>query len=377
MPISRSAKIRRELARPARQLSRLIYRSASSVYSPFIYDHTQRSKVRTSPGAVALKDHVCIYVIAPFFGLWPSRLAALDYMLEAGVSPITVSNMPLSEKDKASISERSAIVIERPNHGYDFGAYREANLYLRDRLDSLTRLTLLNDSTWFPAPGSQNWFASVEQSPTDFIGATSNFGGSTIVPKSLTPEPWDYGSFASGYHLQSFAVSFSPNVLRNQSFFEFWKNYPLVNDKDLTVKRGEKGLTKWALEQGLSMSSTYPVEQLDSLLENLPFERLQQISENVIVLGNPRFETLKREVLQSCPDAETLRSFLLAAARCLGVSYALPDFNLREMRFPFLKKTPVWHQREASDITMRIINSFGDTWDVAEEAQYLRRTLLK
>ncbi|KUJ85144.1 hypothetical protein AVO45_18010 [Ruegeria marisrubri] len=274
------------------------------------------------------------------------------------------------------MAERAAVVIERPNQGYDFGAYREGFLFLEGRLDSLSRLSFFNDSVWFPVPGSVDWLKAVETLGTQVTGAASNFGGSRKVPEVPASEPWSYGADGVNYHFPSYAISFSSDVIGKRAFRKFWASYPMVNNKELTVLRGEIGLTQMALAQRWSASSTYPVERMDTLLEPLSTSRLREISRNLIVLGNPRFLALKNRVLQEDLDRDALMSFLLAATRCLGVSYALIDFNLREMKFPFLKKSPVWHQKQASDITMRLVRDIDRDGILLEEAEYLQRSLL-
>lgn len=371
----KSSKLIREIVRPAKQLGELVHRSASRVYSPYVYDLTARKRVRMSPGALELKNNVAIYVIAPFHGIWPSHLQALDFIVGSGIAPIVVSNLPLSANDKNDISDRAALIIERPNLGYDFGAFREGILHLRDRLEECSRVTLLNDSVWFPTPNASNWFESLDAQSSLFSGATSNYGGSLKVPKSLEPEVWTYSPQANNFHYQSYAVSFSGRAIRDPAFLKFWTTYPLTNSKDLTVRRGEIGLSQWAISQGWSTSSTYPIEQMDLLVKPLSESRLREIAERLIVLGNPEFLALKHRVLKEKTDKESLRQMILAAARCLGVAYATPEFNLREMQFPFLKKSPVWHQKEASDITLRIVREHGDKWGILEEVEFLRRSL--
>ncbi len=370
------AKLRRELVRPAKQLGRFIHRTTSRVYSPYLYDLTLRRRVQVFEGSIEARDHAAIYAIAPFHSVWPSHLASLDYLVNAGSSPIVVSNCPLSERDRSRLAKRATVVIERPNQGYDFGAYREGFLYLEGRLASLSRVSFFNDSVWFPVPGAVDWLKEVEKQGTQVTGAASNFGGSRKVPKTLKPEPWSYGPDGLNYHFPSYAISFSSEILRTNIFRKFWANYPMVNSKDLTVLRGEIGLTQLALAQGWPASSTYPVERMDTLLESLSTSRLREISQNLIVLGNPRFLALKTRILQEDLNREALLSFLLAATRCLGVSYAFIDFNLKEMKFPFLKKSPVWQQRQASDITMQTIRDVDPEWEIHKEAEHLRKTLL-
>lgn len=371
----KSSKLIREIVRPAKQLGELAHRSASRLYSPYVYDLTARKRVRVSRGALELKNNVAIYVVAPFSGIWPSHLQALNSIVGSDVAPVVVSNVPLSVQDKNDISDRAALVIERPNQGYDFGAFREGVLHLRDRIEELSRITLLNDSVWFPTPNSSDWFEDLETQNSLFTGATSNYGGSLKVPGSLEPEIWAYSPQAKNFHYQSYAVSFSERAIRDPAFLKFWATYPLTNNKGLTVRRGEIGLSQWAISQGWSTSSTYPIEQMDLLVETLSEPRLRKIAESLIVLGNPEFLALKHRVLKEKTDKECLRQLILAAARCLGVAYATPEFNLREMKFPFLKKSPVWHQKEASDITLRIVREHGDKWDILEEVEFLRRSL--
>ncbi|TMV08447.1 hypothetical protein FGK63_04735 [Ruegeria sediminis] len=376
MQDSKPSKLRRELVRPARQLGKFLHRTTSRVYSPYLYDLTQRLKVRVSTGSIGMRDHVAIYVMAPFDGVWPSHLAALEYLENAGASPVVVSNLALSPEERTRISDRASVVIERPNQGYDFGAYREGVLYLGARLEGLSRLSLFNDSVWFPVPAASNWFEAVENEGTEITGAASNFGASRTVPRELVAETWKYGSAGAGFHFPSFALSFSASALRTPAFRRFWSRYPLVNSKELTILRGEIGLSQWALAQGFSASSTYPVVNMDKLLEPLSTPRLREIAENLIVLGNPKFLALKHRTLQEPTNRNTLLALLLAATRCLGVSYAFADFNLAEMKFPFLKKSPVWHQNEASEITMRLLEKHGFSPDTRDEAEFLRRTRL-
>lgn len=365
------SKLRRELARPARRLGRFAYKVSSGLYSPYLYDMTAGRRTRAIDAALPWSDHIGIFVIAPFDGLWPSHFAVLDHMRAAGVTPLIVSNAPLSGKDIAQLADHCVTLIERPNHGYDFGAYRAGCLFLGDRVHDLSRLTLINDSTWFPLT-PQNWFDGLLQ--PGVTAATSNYGASRVVPDPLASETWSYGSSAPEFHLQSYAVSFGQDVLRDPGFRGFWQSYPLVNDKELTVARGEIGLSQWARAQGWSLTSTYPIEALDQHLAHVPADRLRQIAQNTIVLGNPKFHALKAQVLAG--DDAALRPFILAAARCLGVCYALPDLNLREMAFPFLKKSPVWLQKEASDITLRLIDTLPEDLGIKDEAISLRRKLL-
>lgn len=96
--------------------------------------------------------------------------------MEKGYAPFVVSNLPLPEVERGRLLPSVWRYIERSNFGYDFGGFRDAVLELASDLPRMERLFFLNDSTWSPLPGGQDWLDAVESLGVDFAGAATNYG---------------------------------------------------------------------------------------------------------------------------------------------------------------------------------------------------------
>ena len=130
------------------------------------YDRSAPLSRKIHHGAKPLTGEVAIYLIFPAQGVLPSHMHMLEHLETQGITPVVVPTLPLSQADMDRILPLSAMVIERPNVGYDFGGYRDAVLQLGDRLPTLERLYILNDSVWMiDAPRS--WF----EEGSEFVGA--------------------------------------------------------------------------------------------------------------------------------------------------------------------------------------------------------------
>lgn len=82
----------------------------------------------------------------------------------------------------------------------------------------------------------------------------------------------------------------------------------------------------------------------------------------------------KHDVLAGSPSRQDLICLVLTCVACQGSSYALADFAINERGFPFLKKSPVWLSKEASDITLRLAGCLPGSQgaEILAEAQRLR-----
>lgn len=102
-------------------------------YDPFrriYYDWIERKSITRLEGAVPCGDKIAIYLIFPRHSLLTSHLEAIRYIAAAGYAPLVVSNLPLTEDDRARVTAGAWRYLERPNFGYDFGGYRDAILDL-------------------------------------------------------------------------------------------------------------------------------------------------------------------------------------------------------------------------------------------------------
>jgi hypothetical protein len=260
-------KLRREVARIAGQVSRFV---AHTLYDPprqVLYDLTAKARVHVRMGNRPCSARVAVFVLYQPSGLAKSTLFTLEHLLQKGWSPIVVSNAPLSKGDWAELVSRSSVVIERPNVGYDFGAYREGIRYLNGVKASLDKLILMNDSTWFPLREDDDTLEKMERSGADLVGHIFK-----------TEDAEDRGRD----HLESHLLMFGTTAIRHEAFGRFWSKYVMSNSRVTTIRNGEKGLSKAFVSTGLKIKGLLTRDSLIALLEGLDDTKFADSVRNVV-----------------------------------------------------------------------------------------------
>lgn len=343
------------------------------------YDYVLSKKTRTLAGKIAWSPHAAVFLIFPQDGLKPSHLATLRYLGTKGHAPVVVSNIPLREEDRTSVLDHCHRLIERPNFGYDFGGYRDGILSLKNDFERLESIVLLNDSCWFPLPGTSDWLEDARTLGVDFAGAASNYGMASQPPGSYSFGAWTYRSDNPHFHYCSFALRISQRLLRDKGFQRFWTDFSLSNDKVEVVQRGEVGLSQWVMRNGFSHASTLDIARFDTDLAPLAVERIREITQDLVIPEERELREAKAELLSRYDVSEAWRQeavrFILLTVAQTGASYALPEFAVRDKRFPFLKKSPLWLDRDAAESTLRIARSLegADGKAILAEAESLKR----
>ena len=161
------------------------------------------------------------------------RLLLSSLQLE-DVHPIIILNgdFPL-EGLREIVGEHPVQILSRPNLGRDFSGYAAGIRWLQHsgQYEDLERLYLFNDTLYFLRPPNReiSWMSSVD------------FG--CIFMNLLVHS-----------HAQSFALSFSREVLESSQFKSFWHNYVPSDSKFHAIHRGEVHLTTKLLEAGFRAS---------------------------------------------------------------------------------------------------------------------------
>lgn len=321
------------------------------------YDLVAARAIKRTPGCVAIGKEAGIYLIFPHNGILDSHLTALKEMLQAGITPIVVSNLPLSDVDRKNLAPYTARVIERPNVGYDFGGYRDGIIDLCPILKRLDRLWLLNDSVWF-VPQQTSWFNDARILNKDFVAATSNYAMPRVDPCNFRDIVWNYNTDHKNFHYASYALGFSSRLLHDAGFIRFWKGLNISNDKTRTVRRGEIGLSQWIKRHGYTHGATYEVRALNKELENCSDEEIDRIAHELVIPDDDALEAVQSAVLQT--DAATTEGrfdricLILTAVSRRASAYALPAYSIGQ-GFHFLKKSPLWLSPGGAQITLKLV----------------------
>ena len=353
-------KLQRELLRFGKQIREIPEDLINYIFATRRYDRTRLDLIRQFEGELPKSDRIAIFLIFPKLGLLKSHLHTLAYFRSKGYATLVVSNLPLSEIDRNLLAENCWRIMERPNFGYDFGGYRDGVLSLEGCLQSLERLVFINDSVWFPLPGSRDWLDDIEGLGVDFGGAASNYGTSRPDLANFKSMKWSYSNSHSDFHVCSYALCLRSNVLRHSSFLSFWRDLRLTNKKKRTVRRGEIGFTQWALLNSFNVGTTLDIINLDQELADQSEMRLREVADALIIPENPRLEQLWQGLTEN-PDTprKDLEKLILLAVALQGSSYSLAAYSIQEKGFPFLKKSPLKMSMQAQKNSRRILSKIN------------------
>ncbi len=313
--------------------------------------------VKHTQGTQHPAERIAIYVMYPQQGLRTSHLHALRAILDCGYVTLVVSNLPLTELEREKLAPLVWKMLERPNFGYDFGAYREGIQTVAPMLAGLQRLVLMNDSVWFPLPGGADWPLKAEAIGTDVVGAVSNCGVAMPEPSALDGFRRVYDPGLPEFHYCSFAFSFGPQALSDPAFQRFWARIRLTNNKFHTVLRGEVALSRALISARLSHSETLDIKDLGARLGVLREVDLKRFVEELAIPEDTKLEAMRQRILAE-PDGPGRHQQLLSAALGIvaltGPAYAMPAFAYDALRHPFLKKSPLRLSRPAAEASLRL-----------------------
>ncbi len=95
----------------------------------------------------------------------------LDFLNANGFNVVVVSNSKkINSQSLRELRLRSIAVLERPNIGYDLGAYRDGILWTMQHFDLLDRLLVLNDSVFGPINIDSDIFEKAFAVDGDIVG---------------------------------------------------------------------------------------------------------------------------------------------------------------------------------------------------------------
>ncbi|MGY6635323.1 MAG: rhamnan synthesis F family protein [Alkalilacustris sp.] len=247
-------KIRREMYRIREQVTQALL---GNLYDPprkLVHDLTLPWRLAIRGGHRAYSDKLALVVLFQPRGLARSTFLTFDHLISQGYTPVAVSNAALNDADVSAISARSALIVERPNAGYDFGAYRDGLRVLAERGVTAQKLVLLNDSTWFPLRESDDTLSRME-------GLGADFSGHIFKTESAGHPEHD--------HVESHLMMFSDIAQASDAYRAFWAGYVMSDRRALTIARGEKRLTRTMRAAGLKIRTLLSREQFVQTLEGL------------------------------------------------------------------------------------------------------------
>lgn len=318
-------KLQREAERLKRQFQGLWWRATGSLRT-WLYDRRRREVVRVSEGDQPLRDELAVLLIYQPDGLLASTVHTLSWFVSEGVSPVVVSNCPLTEADMQRLRAVSYLVIERPNIGYDFGGYREGVLKILERGIRPAALYVLNDSMWFPLRDDCDVIRQSRASPADIFGLYTGWLGRRSGGQE---------------YIQSYFFRFSARLVSGDAFQHYWKRLKLMDQKHVVIRSFERNLAGHFARIGYTSGSVIRWQEIvDYVLKLDDEDTLRDI-----LVFQCRTSRKDREIIQPLLDdglgpfeiRDRIRD--LIEKRVVFVKMAsLHPAIIEGVRIPFLKK---------------------------------------
>jgi len=193
----------------------------------------------TVPGGAPLGARVCILVHFDRGGTVRAHTRRyVEALVAQGLSLVFVTNSGrLDAESRAFLTPRCARILIRQNHGYDFGAYRDAILQLDPAPGRYAQLVMTNDSIYGPFSPLADALARMDFAVADVWGLTD--------------------SWQQRYHVQSYFVVFGGPALAHPGFLQFWRGVRNVRSKWAAIKHYEIGLTQALQAHGLRFAAVW------------------------------------------------------------------------------------------------------------------------
>ncbi len=191
------------------------------------------------------------------------------------------TNAHITDALREELLEKCHLLIERADLGRDFGGYKDGISIIEKRYGTPERLILLNDSLFFFEKGLDQLIADLD-GEEEVIGITEDFH--------------------QYYHIQSFALSFGPTVLRHKRVRRYWRQYRPISTRLWAVNHGERRLTLCLMRAGFRPKILYHAARL---VPHLRTRRLLDLMEAVYFLPQATRGRLYRE-LDELRDSQTL-----------------------------------------------------------------------
>jgi len=323
-------KLKRELARIGQQL-RIPISFTWAIVGKYLYERNKHRHVRLSAGKIACHPDIAIVLIYQPIGLQASLFETCRHLVSHGISPFIVSNAPLQEHDRNRLLERSYLIMERPNFGYDFGGYRDGILHLLDSGIFPSNLLVMNDSIWFPTLDKTDLIATIRNQDNDLFGPVFN---DRLKNKKLS-------------HLQSYMFNFKHRVLYDPAFRRYWERLVVSGNKQLVVRLCEMRMTRklqdlgfslgyiWTAEDGIKAMKMLHASQLSAALDYIGSTQ-PKIAARITSLRQLRMG--EAEILDTVTGSYSTAPYLLKLPAWLLIDMLGLPFLKKDRSYPYRKQ---------------------------------------
>lgn len=336
-----------------REWSRLLLQASQWHWFAFgnlrrwIYDLTKDRQISTLSGTAPIFPDMAIVLVFQPSGITKSTYTQLKYLISKKVTPIVVSNAPLTKDDANQLCNFAHIVMQRPNFGYDFGGYRDGILWILNSKLRPNNLFVINDSIWFPLTETCGLIDIARENSSDIFG---------IYHSERPSQP-------HRNHIQSYFYRFKSTLLSSSEFSKYWSKITLTNNKYMVIRQCEIKLTGFFKKAGYTVSALFTQKSMEQALLRLSDMELIDVA-RYIGKTQTRIGARVEGILSSGDNwRENLNRFIESGGFGNYYLIAHPLVLFKEMKSPILKKDrqPIYQLQRNELITHQLHWGFEAT----------------
>ena len=241
-------------------------------------------------------------------------LKAISILKELNIQVVFISNTALLDSSVSLLGKTCEIIIEQPNIGRDFGAFKTGVEYLRQKfLSDTDKILFMNDSTLIFPDHFRSMIKKIISTEWNFIGATENY--------------------EIAFHVSSYFFGVSKKIFQSDWFGHFWKSYRRISYRRHAIKSGEIKLSKLMIDKGY-----FPLVLFSSvdISEKVLEEYRKQFISNNRNISNMTDIILSYPIQNYNHDLNFPEITALLSKRSNIHTFNL--FLISSMNFPFLKR---------------------------------------
>jgi hypothetical protein len=289
------------------------------------FDRNRDSRITVDAGEYALGENVVILLVYQPQGLSPSTFHTLEHIHKTGFSAFVVLNSVISDADYSRLKAHSALIMKRPNFGYDFGGYRDAILYLAKQSLALNSITCINDSIWFPVFQECDHLTRMLNVAGNLIGYSFSKGLGT---KKIA-------------HVQSYFFMFKGNdFLKSHDFYSYWSSLKVSDSRHFTIRNSEMKMTGYFEKRNSIIGWLFSADDMMKFYKTCPDQQIIDAVRYLQAIGHHSASMFKNVSLQ---DVVTVRGILLSGLQAGKISRNVigsePGMLYRGLNFAAMKKS--------------------------------------
>lgn len=210
-------------------------------------------------------DKVAIFAAFPPDKLARLHIRMLRRLRKAGYSIVFVSNHGNPDYVFAEcLGEDWTFIFRRP-FGRDFGAYKDATLFLHrlgsERGTRFRKVVYFNDSIVTVEADEPAIIAHLDNPEHQFAGVTENYH--------------------KGLHVGSFIMSVGEDAFYHPRMIRYWRQFRSLSTRRYAIGRGELGFSRAMRRAGFVPSVSWTLARMKQTLLAMPMADLMEVAESM------------------------------------------------------------------------------------------------